>query len=132
MEIWFFIGSFVFFALVAIYFSFRYDHESAKVAKQKKEIAHKVFELALLKSINDEIGYSLNLETVSETIALTIENVMDVSTVSYAIVEPTKVCVKTFPKEPVPPVIRIDFPLNISSFAGEVFERSPQHVRPRR
>ncbi len=101
MYIWIYIGSGVFFALVAIYFSYRYEKVSEKVAIQKKEIARRVFELQLLKTITEEIGYSLNIETVSETIALTIENVMDLSTVSYAIVEPSKIIVKTFPKEPV-------------------------------
>lgn len=101
MNIWFYVGPALFCGCAAIYFSFRYDRENAKVNKQKKEIARRVFELQLLKTITDEIGYSLNLETVSETIALTIENVMDLSTVSYAIIEPSKICVKTFPKEPV-------------------------------
>src|SRR5687768_4970197 len=102
MYMWVYVATAVFFALVAIYFSWRYEEKARKVELQKKEIARKIFELQLLKTITDEIGYSLNLETVSETIALTIENIMDLTTVSYAIIEPSKICIKTYPKEPVP------------------------------
>ncbi len=98
----YYLGSEILFAAIVVYFAFRYDHESAHVARQKKEIARRVFELQLLKTINDEVGYSLNLENVCETISLTIENIMDLSTVSYAIIEPSKICIKTYPKEPVP------------------------------
>lgn len=101
MNLWIFVAADIFFALVAIYFSFRYEHENAKVKAQQKEIERRVFELQLIKSIADEIGYSLNLERVLEIIALTVQNVMELSTVSYAIIEPSKVVVKTFPKEPV-------------------------------
>jgi len=98
---WYLFAAAIFFALTAIYFSFRYEKKTDETTRQKKEIDRRVFELSLLQSIADKIGYSLNIEAISETIALTVENLFDLSTVSYAIRDGNKIKLKTFTKEPV-------------------------------
>ncbi|HVZ11999.1 MAG TPA: GAF domain-containing sensor histidine kinase [Patescibacteria group bacterium] len=101
MMLWFYVLTNVFFAVVAIYFSYRYEKKTEQVERQKKEIARRMFELSLLQSIADRIGYSLNLESISETIALTAENIFELSTVSYGVVKHRNISIKTFKKEPV-------------------------------
>lgn len=101
MLIWYFVAADIFFAFVAVYFSFRYEKKTDQVGRQQKEINRRVFELSLLQSITEKIGYSLNLENISETIALTVENLFELTTVSYAIRQDGTVKLKTFAKEPV-------------------------------
>ena len=101
MIIWYLLGANIFFVLIAIYFSFRYERKTDETTRQKREIERRVFELSLLQSITDKIGYSLNIENIAETIAVTVENLFDLSTVSYAIREGNTIRLKTITKEPV-------------------------------
>lgn len=93
----------IFFACLAIYFSFMDEQKEKKYKITERENKRQVFELSLLSSITEKIGYSLNLESVAEIIALTAENLFDISTVSYAIRTGSKVKVKTITREAVGP-----------------------------
>lgn len=90
------------FSALAVYFSWRFEKKSEEMARSQGETKRKFYELSLLSQITEKIGYSLNVESVAETIAQTAENLFDVSTVSYAIIEPdARIRLKTFNKEPV-------------------------------
>lgn len=99
--LWLYLTAVIVFAVIAAYFSYRYEKKSGRVTSQDHEIARKVFELSLLQDITKKIGYSLNIENIAETIALTAENLFDLSTVSYAIKDSNKLRIKTYTKEPV-------------------------------
>lgn len=90
------------FALLSVYFSFREDKRKNQLKKQEKELQRKLYEAHLLNQITEKIGYSLNIETISETIALSVQNLFELSTVSYAIHEADSILIKTFKKENVP------------------------------
>ncbi len=99
--LWLYLTAVIVFAAIAAFFSYRYEKKAGKVTSQDREITRKVFELSLLQEITNKIGYSLNIENIAETIALTVENLFDLSTVSYAIKEDGKIRIKTYTKEPV-------------------------------
>ncbi len=99
---WFFAFTTLFFATLAAYFSWRLENKIEQVDDDKRERQRDAFEKELLKSITDKVGYSLNIETVSETLALTIENLFDLTSVSYALIGQDKtITVKTIFKEKV-------------------------------
>lgn len=90
------------FAAIATYFSYREEKKTKEIRDQQKEIQRRIYELNLLSEITEKIGYSLNIENIAETIAISVENLFDLSTVSYAIIDRDKaIRIKTFIKEDV-------------------------------
>lgn len=88
-------------AFLAVYFSFRHEQSKKELEKEKKELSRKAFETFILHDISDKIGYSLNIKAITETIALSVEQLFDLSTISYALVAEHGIKLKTFSKEPV-------------------------------
>lgn len=136
------------FAALASYFAFRFERKIKQSQDQEREIRRKIYELNLLSEITEKIGYSLKIESIAETIALSVQTLFDLSTVSYSLKTDDKsIRIKTFAKEPVNPsytkaVLRIIFDsmvaiepalasykieeLPIQPFADEALETSPQ------
>ena len=99
--LWFFALTTVLFAAAAIYFSYKEEKAVRDSKINKKEIDRKIYELNILRNITEKVGYSLNVESIAETISLTCENLFDLSTVSYAIISDKTIKIRTFPKENV-------------------------------
>lgn len=91
----------VFFGLLAAFFSYKHEQVKKKSLEREREYAQKLFELEVLKTISDKIGYSLNLEDILETIATTVENLFDLTTISYLLVKDKTLYINTITKEPV-------------------------------
>lgn len=102
MLIFFFLTTLLF-AGLATYFAFRYDRKISENTANEKEVARRVFELGLLSDITQKVGYSLNTESVAARIAEAVENLFELSTVSYAIVneKSREIIIKTYRKENV-------------------------------
>ncbi len=99
--LWFFALTTFIFGSIAVYFSWRHEKGVEESAKKQKELDRKIYELNLVQGITEKIGYSLSIESVAQTIAVTIENLFDTSTVSYAITADKKINIKTYLKENV-------------------------------
>lgn len=89
------------FALIAIYFSYKYERKLKEAREKEEEITRKVFELSILDELADKIGYSLNIETIAQTISLTSQNLFELTSASYALVEDKTIKIKTYLKENV-------------------------------
>ena len=85
MLTFFFAATSLIFAVLTGLFFFRVTRKAKQIREQEKELQRKLYESNLLREITEKIGYSLNIEAISETIALTVRSVFDLSTVSYAI-----------------------------------------------
>ncbi len=107
MLLWLFFATTVFFGVIAVYFSYKYEKRGSggvsKSSDQDKDLKRQLYEVKVLSQITDKIGYSLNVQTVAETIAETVENIFDLSTVSYAVCkfDSQELIMKTFIKENV-------------------------------
>lgn len=108
MLIWLFFATTVFFGLIAVYYSYKSEKKTGVSAGREgkgtdRDLQRQLYEVKILSEITDKIGYSLNIQTVAETVAETVENIFDLSTVSYAVCkfDSDKLVMKTFIKENV-------------------------------
>lgn len=98
--VWFFALTSVLLAALSAFLFYNGRKKLEDIGKKDREIERKAFELALLNEIAEKIGYSLNIEAVVETIAVSVQNLFELSTVSYALKDKDKtIRVKTFKKE---------------------------------
>lgn len=88
-------------AALAVLFSYREEKSKKLLIKQNKELSRHAYQLEVLGSLQEKIGLSMNIFDIAEIIATTVERVIDVTTVSYAIIEQDKIHLHTFPRQPV-------------------------------
>jgi signal transduction histidine kinase len=103
MLIWVFFAATVLFGLIAVYFSYKAETRGVKKDDAKdRDAKRQLYELQVVSALIDKIGYTLNTETVAETIAKTVEDLFELSTVSYAVIaDNNTIRMKTFIKENV-------------------------------
>lgn len=68
-----------------------------KVAAQKREqeSARRLYELAILREVGDRIGYSLDVKQIVDIITSSLHQFIEYAAVSYMLVEPEKIVLKT-------------------------------------
>lgn len=94
-------GSNFIFAMVLVYLVRRDEQQKARVERQKREISNRFYEVRVLQEISEKIGYSLNIGSVTETIVHSFENLYDLSTISYALIDKRIINQRTVMKEAV-------------------------------
>ena len=99
----FFMFGFLILFLSTVYLYFDLQNKKKKYGKEHKENAHKLFELTILSELSEKIGYSLSSKDIAATIAATAEKIFQVSSVSYAIIEPDHLDLTTVTHENVGP-----------------------------
>lgn len=83
----FFMFGFLVTILSTVYFYFELKNTREKYRKEQKNKARELFELTILSDLSEKIGYSLSSRDIASTIAVTVEKIFQVTSVSYAIVE---------------------------------------------
>lgn len=78
-------------------------HTHRQVTKKEEEVRRRLYELAILKEISERTGYSLNLKKILDVIAGSLNQFLSYSTVSYMLLEPSKVTFKVELGESVSP-----------------------------
>lgn len=73
--------------LAALYFYFELKNTREKYHKEHRDKARELFELTILSDLSEKIGYSLSSRDIAATIAITVEKIFQVTSVSYAIIE---------------------------------------------
>ena len=89
--------------LAAVYFFFELKNTRAKYHQEKRDNARELFELTILSELSEKIGYSLSSRNIAATIAVTVEKLFQVTSVSYAIIESDHVELVTTTHENVGP-----------------------------
>jgi signal transduction histidine kinase len=89
------------FAIALLHVLRRDVHKRTELEAKKREVARKFYETQVLQEISEKIGYTLNVQTVAETIVHSLENLFQVTTVSYALVENHNISVNTLAREVV-------------------------------
>src|SRR5581483_8096251 len=89
------------FGLLAVIFS--YKNEQMKKLLKDKETQYKqhLYETTILREIQDRIGYSLDIEKVTDVVTGSLDNLFQYSTVSSMIIKNEKIIFKTHVRETV-------------------------------
>ncbi|RJP45877.1 MAG: hypothetical protein C4584_02545 [Armatimonadetes bacterium] len=95
------IVSVILFGSIAIYISLREERLRKEFKKQKRELLRRLYEVEILRHLSDQTGYSLKIPEVAETIASTVQNLFDITSVSCALIEEDKIALKTLFKDVV-------------------------------
>lgn len=90
--------SLILFGSLAIVFSFLWEKNRKKLSDTQAELGRQLYELSILRDLNDKIGYSLKTRDIARTIALTSERLFPMKTASYAVVEDGRIVFQSFIK----------------------------------
>ncbi len=88
--------SLILFGSLAIVFSFLWEGNRKKLKETQAELGRQLYELNILREVNDKIGYSLKTRDIAKTIALTAKRLFPLKTASYAVVEDAQVIFESF------------------------------------
>lgn len=93
--------SLLFFGVLAIYFSFQEEKRKTQLEAKEKEFLKRLYELQVLSSFSEKIDDWLDIKIIAQNIALTCSQLVNLSTVSYAIVSDQTIRIKTMLKKRV-------------------------------
>lgn len=99
----FFMFGFLILLLTTVYLYFELKNTKERHKKEHKENSRRLFELTILSELSEKIGYSLSSKDIASTIAATAEKIFQVSSVSYAIIEPDHLDLTTVTHENIGP-----------------------------
>src|SRR5687768_16815351 len=89
---------------IAVIFFLREERLRKQLHERDRLQRHKYYEVAILKEIQDRIGYSLDLEKVIEVIQGSLKYFLSYSSTSALIVKDDRVIFKTLAEEPINPL----------------------------
>ncbi len=93
----FIVAFLAFFLGILAFYTVKKLRRTEDLLKSKnKELQKRLYEISVSQAVSNQIGYSLNLATIIESIAETIEKVIDHSVVSYALVEHKTIICKIY------------------------------------
>lgn len=87
------------FALAAFGLTYRLRLRRQQLNKKNEELNRRLFELSLLIELSDKLGYSLNIETVSEIILDETSKLLNFTAISYALIGKDSITINTRRKE---------------------------------
>lgn len=73
------------FGIIAVVFSIREERLRRQLEKQEENAKRRVYEISVLKNIQDRIGYSLDAERIIDTLTGSLKNLFTYSTVSSVV-----------------------------------------------
>lgn len=82
--------------IIGLYFYIKNYQYKNTIHSQKKENEQKVYELSVLKELGERIGYSLNIEKISDIISGSLHQFIDYSAVSYMLLTPKNIKFKIY------------------------------------
>jgi len=89
------------FGLATIYLSIKEEATRKQLKEQDETQKQKIYQISILKEIQDRIGYSLDVEKVIDVITGTLRNLFSYSTASSMIVRDNTLIFKTYLEEAV-------------------------------
>ncbi len=90
------IGINFFLAMAVVFFSFKDEHKKNLLTDQQRQLSRTLYEVSILNQVSEKLGGARDYPSIAQTIALTIEQLMEVTTVSYAIQEENEIVAKTY------------------------------------
>jgi two-component system, NtrC family, sensor histidine kinase KinB len=94
----------ILFAVVGIieFFVFKKNKKIEEdLIKREEDAKHKMYEISILNELSDKMGYSLNVQSVIETITKSLRDIIDYTAVSYMLFLPEKIIFRAYIEKPV-------------------------------
>lgn len=91
----------LFFALISLLLSIRQRKVTAQIQKQEEKEKQRLYQISILKEIQDRIGYSLDTEKVIDVITGSLKHLFLYSTVSSIVIKNNKLIIKTHVEQTV-------------------------------
>lgn len=98
--VWFMFTS-LFFAALCIVLLVRHRKATSKIALQEASEKQKLYELSVLKQVQEKIGYSLDVEYITEAIIASLKHLFPYSTAASMVIKNNKIYIKTHVEQPV-------------------------------
>lgn len=89
------------FGITAVIYSLREERAIKKLVENEAKQKQRLYEVTILKEIQDRIGYSLDVEKVIDVITASLEGLLTYSAISAIIIKNEKLEFKTHLQEPV-------------------------------
>ncbi len=86
---------------MAVVLLVRSSGQRRQLDQQQIEVSRRYYEALMLYEVSSRIGYSFSISSIAEAMALSVETLFPLSTISYAAVQDSKIVIKTFQKETV-------------------------------
>lgn len=93
--------SFIISAAIMAIFYLKEKKMEKRFREHKNDFAKKLYEISVLKKVQENIGYSVDIKSVMEAFGEGIDNLLVLSTFSYAMVDEERIAFKTYIKEPL-------------------------------
>lgn len=91
----------IFLGSLALFFSLKEERLKKLLAEQDNKQKHRLYEIAILKDIEDKISYSLDIEKVIDVITASLRNLFSYSTASSLLVKDNSLVFKVYAEERV-------------------------------
>lgn len=91
----------IFFGLLSVYLSYKEEKRKLLIRIQSREISRRLYQISVLNSVSDKIGYTLNVKDLVDTIVVTVEELIPLSTVSSVLLHDHTLVVESYTKEQV-------------------------------
>lgn len=88
-----------FFGSIALMLIKRLRRTENELKRKNKEVERRLYELSVSQAVSQQIGYSLHIESVMQSIVDTAEHVIPHSAISYGLVDGTTITIKTLEKD---------------------------------
>lgn len=88
---------------IALFSMKRLRHTEDELKKKNKELERRLYELSVSQSVSEQIGYSLNLTTIIDSIVETAAHIIPNSALSYALVDNRTITLKVLERDFVGP-----------------------------
>lgn len=88
-----------FFGSIALMLIKRLRRTENELKRKNKEVERRLYELSVSQAVSQQIGYSLHIESVIQSIVDTAEHVIPHSAISYGLVDGATITVKTLEKD---------------------------------
>lgn len=106
----------------------RLRHTEVELKQKNKELERRLYELSVSQSVSEQIGYSLNIATILDSLVETAGHLITHSTISYALVDGKTITLKIIEKDFVGPIFLEDLKKQTLDY---IFERvqSPHELQ---
>lgn len=126
------IGATIIFGITAIFFSIREEKAIKKLVENEKKQKQRLYEITMLKEVQDRIGYSLDVDKVVDVITGSLDTLLEYSTVSALIYKNDHFILKTHIKEGVSRNYLENIKTSMMSSFSTMSEGDvPQRIEPR-
>src|SRR5258708_39567298 len=95
------IGATLIFGVVAIFYSMREEKAIKQLVDNELKQKQRLFEITMMKEIQDRIGYSLEIEKIVDVIVGSLDELLDYSLVASFVLEDNLLHYKAHVKEAV-------------------------------